>query len=97
MCTKNICFNKIIYNVISVSNFLYKGCNKLCFLYRCEIKDLSLRILFEVGPPMYLGFLIHMFLYFVIIETEIIKRSGARVRNHAVGSYGALDSGISEL
>ncbi|KAL9975526.1 hypothetical protein ACROYT_G012696 [Oculina patagonica] len=33
---------------------------------RCEIKDLSLDILFEAGPPMYLGFLIHMFLHFVI-------------------------------
>ncbi|XP_078365456.1 uncharacterized protein LOC144649749 isoform X2 [Oculina patagonica] len=61
---------------------------------RCEIKDLSLDILFEVGPPMYLGFLIHMFLHFLIIETEIIKLPGARVRHHAFPSYGALDNFI---
>ncbi|KAL9975531.1 hypothetical protein ACROYT_G012701 [Oculina patagonica] len=61
---------------------------------RCEIKDLSLDILFEVGPPMYLGFLIHMFLHFLIIETEIIKRPGARVRHHTFPSYGALDNFI---
>ena len=39
---------------------------------------------------MYLGFLIHMFLHFVIIETEIVKQSGARVRDSTVPSYGAL-------
>ena len=60
--------------------------------FRCEIKEPSLDIVFEAGPPMYLGFLIHMFLHFLIIETEIIKRSGARVRNHAVPRYGALDN-----
>ena len=62
--------------------------------YRCEIKEPSLDIVFEAGPPMYLGFLIHMFLHFLIIETEIIKRSGARVRTHAVPNYGALDNCI---
>ncbi|XP_078365410.1 uncharacterized protein LOC144649720 [Oculina patagonica] len=63
---------------------------------RCEIKEPSLDIVFEAGPPMYLGFLIHMFLHFLIIETEIIKRPGARVRNlnHAVSRYGALNSCI---
>ena len=68
---------------------------KLFFRYRCEIKELSsLNVLFEAGPPMYLGFLIHMFLHFVVIEADIIKRSGTRVLNHAVGRYGALDDRI---
>ena len=49
-----------------------------------------MKILIEAGPPMYLGFLIHMFLHFVIIETEIVKQSGARVRDSTVPSYGAL-------
>ena len=50
-----------------------------------------MKILMEAGPTMYLGFLIHMFLHFVIIETEIVKQSGARVRDSTVPSYGALD------
>ena len=58
---------------------------------RCEIKDESMKILIEAGPPMYLGFLIHMFLHFVIIQTEMVKQSGARVRNSTVPRYGALD------
>ena len=41
------------------------------FFFRCEIKEQSLQILLEVGPPMYLGFLIHVCLHFVIIETKI--------------------------
>lgn len=41
---------------------------------RCEIQEQSLKILLEVGPPMYLGFLIHVFLHFVIIQTKIGKR-----------------------
>jgi len=39
-----------------------------------------MKILFEAGPPMYLGFLIHVFLHFVIIDSEIVKQSGARVK-----------------
>ena len=50
-----------------------------------------MNILIEAGPPMYLGFLIHMFLHFVIIETEMVKQSRARVRNSTVPRYGALD------
>ena len=50
-----------------------------------------MKILIEAGPPMYLGFLIHMFLHFVIIETEMVKQSGARVSNSTVRRYGALD------
>ena len=50
-----------------------------------------MKILIEAGPPMYLGFLIHMFLHFVIIETEMVKQSGARVRHSTVRRYGALD------
>ena len=50
-----------------------------------------MKILIEAGPPMYLGFLIHMFLHFVIIETEMVKQSGARVRNSTVPRYGATD------
>jgi len=34
------------------------------------IHDLSLSILFDVGPAMSLGFLIHLFLHFVIIASK---------------------------
>ncbi|XP_015755158.1 PREDICTED: uncharacterized protein LOC107334700 [Acropora digitifera] len=37
---------------------------------RKEIHDLSLNILFDVGPAMSLGFLIHLFLHFVIIASK---------------------------
>ena len=49
-----------------------------------------MKILIEAGPSMYLGFFIHMFLHFVVIETEIVKQSGAHVRTSQ--SYGALDN-----
>ena len=32
-----------------------------------------MKILFEAGTPMYLGFLIHVFLHFVIILTNIAQ------------------------
>jgi len=32
-----------------------------------------MKILFEAGPPMYLGFLIHVSLHFIIILTNIAK------------------------
>ena len=32
-----------------------------------------MKILFEAGPPMYLGFLIHVSLHFVVILTNIAK------------------------
>ena len=38
---------------------------------RCEVKEPSLKLLHEAGPPMYLGFLIHVFLHFVIMQTRI--------------------------
>lgn len=50
-----------------------------------------MKLLIQAGPPMYLGFLIHMFLHFVIIETDIVKQSGARVGDSPVPRYGALD------
>jgi len=51
----------------------YLGLDKI---FRCEIKEESMKILFEAGPPMYLGFLIHVSLHFVIILTNIVKRDG---------------------
>lgn len=52
-----------------------------------------MKILIEAGPPMYLGFLIHMFLHFVIIETEVVKQSGSRARDSTArpSQYGATD------
>ena len=55
------------------------------------MKELSLNILFEAGPPMYLGFLIHMFLHFVIIEAKIVKRRAGAGRRSATPRYGALN------
>lgn len=46
----------------------------MCFYRRYEIKELSLNILFRVGPPMYLGFLIHVILHLVVIHSEIAKQ-----------------------
>ena len=52
------------------------GCEQSSFFfYRSEIDDVSLGFLFTAGPPMYLGFLIHMVLHFVILQAEIDKRS----------------------
>ena len=40
-------------------------------LCRCEIEEESMKILFEAGSPMYLGFLLHVCLHFVIIQASI--------------------------
>ena len=39
-------------------------------LHSNDIHDLSLEILFDFGPAMSLGFLIHLFLHFVIIASK---------------------------
>lgn len=59
-------------------------------LLRCAIKDLGLKILFDVGPPMHLGFLLHVFLYFIIIQT--------RLRNYAqeLGPGQGARSGVNQ-
>lgn len=58
---------------------------------RCEIDDLSLNMLFDAGPPMYLGFLIHVFLHFVIIETKIVKQPHTdRQNGTGIPNYGAV-------
>ena len=63
-------------------------------LNRCEIKDLSLDILFDAGPPMYLGFLIHVCLHFVIIQAKLAKQSGdGRSRNNnTYSNYGFAEN-----
>ena len=38
---------------------------------RCEIRGTSLRLLHDAGEPMYLGFLIHVFLHFLIMQTRM--------------------------
>ena len=63
-------------------------------LYRCEIKEQSLNILLEVGPPMYLGFLIHVFLHFVIIQTKIGRQLLAELED-GYSSFGTVST-ISE-
>ena len=62
------------------------------YIHRCEIKDLSLDILFDAGPPMYLGFLIHVFLHFVIIQAKLAKQSGdgRSINNATYSNYGAI-------
>lgn len=44
-------------------------------LLRSTIENDSLRTLIEAGPPLYLGFLIHVFLYFIIIEADPDNRN----------------------
>ncbi|XP_022786689.1 uncharacterized protein LOC111326872 [Stylophora pistillata] len=46
------------------------------------IKNETLTILFEADPPMYLGFLIHVFLCFVIIQTRL-RNCAARPESQA--------------
>ena len=36
-----------------------------------------MKILLEAGPPMYLGFLIHLVLHFIIIQSRIRRRRQA--------------------
>lgn len=50
-----------------------------------------MNILLEVGPPMYLGFLIHVLLHFVIIQTKI----GRRALNETASEYSSFAT-ISE-
>ncbi|XP_068725189.1 uncharacterized protein [Montipora capricornis] len=58
---------------------------------RCEIHDLSLRILFDAGPAMSLGFLIHVFLHFVIIASKITKQpDNDGQNNNIIQNYGSF-------
>lgn len=59
------------------------------FFHRNEVKLLSLNILFNAGPPMYLGFMIHLFLHFVIIRTKISQQPPG-VREPTFSNYGAI-------
>ena len=45
-------------------------------------KELSVKILFSAGPQMYLGFLIHVFLHFVIIQKKISQQPGSSAYLH---------------
>jgi len=64
------------------------------FLHRREIKELSLDILFDAGPPMYLGFLIHVFLHFVIIQTKIGKQPRTVQNRGGIPNYGAVSYNV---
>ena len=55
-----------------------------------------MKILFEAGPPMYLGFLIHVSLHFVIILTNIDKRAPYGDGNSPNSSYVSASSSISD-
>ncbi|XP_068689783.1 uncharacterized protein [Montipora foliosa] len=58
---------------------------------RCEIHDLSLRILFDAGPAMSLGFLIHVFLHFVIIASKITEQpDNDGQNNNILQNYGSF-------
>ncbi|KAK2559707.1 hypothetical protein P5673_017797 [Acropora cervicornis] len=56
---------------------------------RCETKEQIVKILLEAGLPMYLGFLIHVFLHFFIIETKLgkIPRCQRRNRRNSDAEY----------
>ena len=71
--THFISFAALFRDVTQRSPKTYFGCNLVNFLisYRCEITDLSLKILLEAGLPMYLGFLIHVFLHFFSIAIKL--------------------------
>ncbi|XP_067053187.1 uncharacterized protein [Acropora muricata] len=68
---------------------------------RNEINDLSLNIVFDAGPAMSLGFLIHLFLHFVIIASKIAEQpdqpliqTGCR---NLVANNGSIESTIESL
>ena len=52
-------------------------CNFCLYLmfYRCVVTDPSLRILMAGGPPMHLGFVIHVFLHFLVTHKMMIRVS----------------------
>jgi len=81
--------------VAFISTQLKQLLSQVSFLCRCEIKEQSLNILLEVGPPMYLGFLIHVFLHFVIVQTKIGIRALADTDNSSQ-YWSARSSTISE-
>ena len=56
-----------------------------------------MKILFEAGPPMYLGFLIHVALHFVIILTNIKKRAPDGDGDSLNSSYVSARSSISTI
>ncbi|KAJ7337148.1 hypothetical protein OS493_010002 [Desmophyllum pertusum] len=68
-------------------------------ILRCEVKEQSLDILFEAGPPMYLGFLIHVCLHFVIILTSIGKSALTQCQNpgSSNSSYRSARSSIATI
>ncbi|XP_074617876.1 uncharacterized protein LOC141876948 isoform X2 [Acropora palmata] len=54
---------------------------------RNEIQDLSLKILFDAGPAMSLGFLIHLFLHFVIIASKTSEQPYQPEPQSSIRSY----------
>ena len=56
-----------------------------------------MKILFEAGPPMYLGFLIHVSLHFVIILTNIDKRTPNGDGDSPTLSYVSARSSIDTI
>ena len=71
-------------------------------LHRNEIQDLSLNILFDVGPAMSLGFLIHLFLHFVIIASKTSEQPhqpepAPETQRNPVGDIGSVRSSMGSL
>ncbi|XP_015755156.1 PREDICTED: uncharacterized protein LOC107334699 isoform X2 [Acropora digitifera] len=64
---------------------------------RCETKEQIVKILLEAGLPMYLGFLIHVFLHFFIIETKLGKIPRCLRRNRGRDSYAEYQDAVEEL
>ena len=83
------------------SNYNYWILIRSFLLHRNEIHDLSLNIVFDAGPAMSLGFLIHLFLHFVIIASKIAEQpdqpqiqTGCR---NLVANNGSIESTIESL
>ena len=53
-----------------------------------------MKILLEVGPPMYLGFLIHVFLHFFILWSNLGKRPIAG-REDSLASFSTFERASS--
>ena len=56
-----------------------------------------MKILFEAGPPMYLGFLIHVSLHFVIILTNMKIRAPDGDGDSLNSSYMSARSSIGTI
>ena len=63
-------FPETYYDPRKLCNYYLTMISAVLFCRSCEIKEESLQILHEAGLPMLLGFLIHVCLHFLFVQTR---------------------------